>query len=151
MQRELVHEVFVKAFTESARRAYDGLRPYAPWLSRIARNVLVDQWRKHGGEAVAVGDLAALDALEAQAAGASRPGSADPADDLHWRTLREATQACIAKLDVEARRFVELRYVEDLPQRDGAERLGVTRRRVRTLDALVLARVRKHLEEGGLA
>src|SRR5882724_2428304 len=45
---DLVQEVFVRAFRESARLSYDGLRDYAPFLGTIARNVLVDSARRRG-------------------------------------------------------------------------------------------------------
>ena len=45
-QRELVQEVFLRAFSEKARNAYDGLRPFRPYLMRIVRNLLIDYWRR---------------------------------------------------------------------------------------------------------
>lgn len=143
-QREVVHDVFVKAFTERARLAYDGLRPYLPYLLRVARNVLVDRWRRQGAE------LGAVDAEVAEVE-ADTPAAADDSavEDLHWRALREATQACVREMDDEMRRFVQHRFEDDLSQRDVAARMGITRRRVRTLEDRVLARLRAHLRAGG--
>src|SRR5436189_6463002 len=45
---ELVQETFVRAFAAGARTAYDGVRPYRPYLRRIVRNLLVDRARAGG-------------------------------------------------------------------------------------------------------
>src|SRR5258706_11892085 len=36
---DLVQETFARAFGDRARRAYDGQRPYGPYLATIARNL----------------------------------------------------------------------------------------------------------------
>lgn len=41
-----VHDVFVRAFSDQARAQYDGLRPYGPYLERIARNLVLDELRR---------------------------------------------------------------------------------------------------------
>ncbi|MCC7380934.1 MAG: sigma-70 family RNA polymerase sigma factor [Deltaproteobacteria bacterium] len=137
-QRDLVQEVFVRAFAERARLAYDGLRPYGPYLLRIAGNQLVDRWRSHGAELSAADAAGALEAAEPEVA-------QDAEEDLHWRALREATQSCVLGMDDEMRAFVRFRFEEDLSQREVAARMGVTRRRVRTLEDAALDRLRKHL------
>ena len=45
---DFVQDVFVKAFASDARLSYDGLRPYRPFLLRIARNLRVDLARRAG-------------------------------------------------------------------------------------------------------
>jgi len=144
-QREVVHDVFVKAFAERARLAYDGLRPYLPYLLRVARNVLVDRWRRQGAELAGVD----ADVAEIEPDGAAAPDDS-AVEDLHWKALREATQACVTEMDVEMRRFVQHRFEDDLPQREVAARMGITRRRVRTLEDRVLARLRAYLRARGL-
>lgn len=42
---DMLHEVFLRAFSERARTGYDGLRPYKQYLLAIARNVVVDSFR----------------------------------------------------------------------------------------------------------
>jgi RNA polymerase sigma-70 factor, ECF subfamily len=41
-----VHDVFARAFSERARIAYDGLSPYRSYLLTIARNVVIDDFRR---------------------------------------------------------------------------------------------------------
>ena len=121
-----------------ARVGYDGLRPYRPYLLRIARNVRIDQLRKSGRE-VLLGDAGSsaldLDALvEANA----------PVPELD-EELSAATRAYVETLDPEAQRFVQLRFAEDRHQLEVAEQMSVSRRRVRTLEARVLSGLRKAL------
>jgi len=46
---DLVQETFSRAFGERARLAYDGLRPYRPYLLTICRNLLAEGARRRGG------------------------------------------------------------------------------------------------------
>lgn len=143
-QRDLIQDIFVKAYAERARLSYDGLRPYAPYLIRIAKNALVDHWRRRGAELAMV--ETALDPEEIEEAA---HGDTSPVEDLHWRSLLEATQSSVAQMTEEMRRFIHHRFVEDLSQRDIAERMRITRRRVRTLEDRVLRDLRKHLSAQG--
>jgi len=45
---DVVQEVFVRALSEKARTSYDGLRPYRPYLLRIAKNLMIDRARRIG-------------------------------------------------------------------------------------------------------
>src|SRR5262245_9496089 len=47
---DLVQEVFTRAFSKSAREAFDGLRDYGPYLSQLTRNLRVDRLRAQGRE-----------------------------------------------------------------------------------------------------
>lgn len=125
--RELIQEVFVRAFSESARLAYDGLRPYRPYLLRIAKNLVVDRARKSGREVELDDTDLAIDAPA-------------PEESLHAARLREATAEFTAGLTPEEKRFVQLRYEEGLSQIDAASEMKATRRRMRTLE--------KRVEEG---
>lgn len=137
-QMELAQEIFVKAFSESGRQGYDGLRPYRPYLKRIAKNHMVDRLRKSGREAPLE---------EAHDVPEEAP---EPEEDLDQKRLREATRAFLARQDDELRRFVELRFEKELSQRDVLAEMRVTRRRVRTLEKRALDGLRAHLESLGL-
>src|SRR4051812_35677745 len=47
---DLLQEVFIRAFSDDARRAYDGIRDYAGYLTAIARNCFIDLLRSRGRE-----------------------------------------------------------------------------------------------------
>ena len=138
-QCDLLQEVFLKAFNPQARLSYDGLRPYRPWLMRIARNLLVDEART-AGRLVPVEDLGD----EVQEA---PEGEQTPEEALEWRRLNEATREFCAGQDEKTREFIKLRFEEDLSQRDLADRLKVTRRRVRTWEDEVREKLQRFLQE----
>lgn len=124
---DFVQDVFIKAFTREARLAYDGLRPYKPFLLKIARNLRIDRARSASREpsTLALNDLDSIETRDDLEAG------------LRFRLL-EQTSVIVSELDEEVRAVARLRFIEDLSQLDVANRLGTTRRRVRTLEARLL-------------
>jgi RNA polymerase sigma-70 factor (ECF subfamily) len=135
-QRARVQDVFVRAFADRARAAYDGIRPYRPYLLRLARNCVIDHARRQSAERAARVELD-LDALS------SEPEPIDPVQVQQ----RDRAAAYIATLDAEARELVRLRFTLELSQAATAEQLRVTRRRVRTVEARVIAGLRKFLKK----
>ena len=136
-QRTIVQEVFVRAFAPKARTAYDGLRPYRPYLLMIARNLMVDRARTRGAE------NARASTVEVE----EIPGAAAEVEEAEdQRRLREAARAFVATLDAELARLVELRFDHDLSQLEIADRMHITRRRVRTLEARVIEGFRRFLD-----
>jgi DNA-directed RNA polymerase specialized sigma24 family protein len=86
-QRDVVQEVFARAFAPRARDAYDGVRPYGPYLKRIARNLMIDRARAEGNT-VTLEDVVEI-AVEPE-----------PAEDAEWIALRRETAAYVAALPV---------------------------------------------------
>lgn len=123
---DLVQEVFLRAFSKKGRQGYDGLRAYAPYLYAIARNVLVDSARARGREIPAPSaELeAAIDATQIEA------------DTAPWEapdTIR-VVETYLAALPEQLRAVHKLRYQECLSQEQTAQRLGVSRQTLRTLE-----------------
>lgn len=139
---ELVQEVFFRAFQASARAAYDGLRPYGAYLLRIARNLLIDRQRKQRRQPSQPLDDETLDS--------DSPLSPTREEDLHWHRLSAATSEYLATLDDESRGLVRLRFEEELSQEEVASQLGISRRRVRTLEEHVQAGLRRFLKRRAL-
>jgi RNA polymerase sigma-70 factor (ECF subfamily) len=129
---DLVQEVFVRAFSEKGRRAYDGLRDYGPYLYAIARNVLVDWARVRGREIPS--SWAELEAAIEMAP--------VPEDRAPWEapvTMR-VVEEYLAALPQDLREVHRLRHEEGLSQEQAAEKLGVGRQTLRRLD--------RHLRDG---
>ncbi len=147
-QQDAVQDVFVKAFAERARLAYDGLRPYRPFLLQIARNQRVDAERKRRSEIKLESNLIPA-GQESRGLGSVHGDGRNPPPDeqLDWERKRSSTLQYIDQLDEEARVFVNLRFAEELSQNDVAERMGITRRRARTLEGRLMAGLRKHLQK----
>lgn len=141
-QRAIVQEVFVRAFAERARLAYDGLRPYRPYLLTIAKNVMIDRARTRSIEATraTVIDVDTIIATDAAIHG-------EIEESAEQQQLRATAAAYVETLDDELRAFVRLRFDQDLSQADVAAQLGVTRRRVRTLEDRVMTGLRRYLKK----
>lgn len=131
---DIAQEVFVKAFSDSARRAFDGQREYGPYLYAIARNAIADQLHRSGRELPT-----AWKALEQTIDGELDAGTREGATETD-PALVEVTRDYIARLDGDLKRVHQARYVEGLSQRDAAERLGMGRQALRTLE--------EHLRDG---
>jgi RNA polymerase sigma factor (sigma-70 family) len=123
---DLVQEVFVRAFSEKGRRAYDGLRDYGPYLYAIARNVLVDWARVRGREIPSSW-------TEIEAAIEMTPVLEDMAPWAAPATMR-VVEEYLAVLPQDLREVHRLRHEEGLSQEQAAERLGVGRQTLRRLD-----------------
>jgi RNA polymerase sigma-70 factor (ECF subfamily) len=123
---DLVQDVFLRAFSEKGRRAYDGLRDYGPYLYAIARNVLVDWARARGREIPAPW-------AELEAALEMTLVADDPAPWAAPETLR-VVEGYLATLPQDLREVHKLRHEECLSQEQAAKGLGVGRQTLRTLE-----------------
>jgi RNA polymerase sigma-70 factor (ECF subfamily) len=123
---DLVQEVFVRAFSDKGRRAYDGLRDYGPYLYAIARNVLVDLARVRGREIPSPW-------TELEAAIEIAPVVEDTAPWAEAATMR-VVEEYLGALPPDLREVHRLRHEEGLSQEQAAERLGVGRQTLRTLE-----------------
>jgi RNA polymerase sigma-70 factor (ECF subfamily) len=97
---DLTDQVFLKMI--EALPAYDdrGL-PFAAWIYRIARNLLVDRYRRSGRDPVALSE-----AIEARGAGS------DPFEAAASTLDGEAVRVALRTLTEEQRQVVVLRFVE---------------------------------------
>jgi RNA polymerase sigma factor (sigma-70 family) len=133
---DLVQDVFLKAFSVSARRAYDGRRPFGPYLLTIARNTLIDRARRAKWEIPT--ETASLElALEA-----TPPAYADP-----WTV--ETVERFVGELPAYLRAVHERRYVDGLSQRDAAAALGLSRQELRTMELHMRERLAAELRRTG--
>jgi RNA polymerase sigma-70 factor (ECF subfamily) len=125
---DLVQEVFVKAFAEPARCAYDGVREYRPFLIAIARNVLVDHLRRHGREVPV--DILAIERLGDR--DPPEPISEAPWADAH--TMR-VVEHYLDRLSPHEHAVYVQRYVKCCSQLEAAAALGLSRQQLRTTEA----------------
>jgi RNA polymerase sigma-70 factor (ECF subfamily) len=135
---DLVQEVFVRAFRERARLAYDGLREYRPFLGTVARNVVTD-WARRRGRAL----VELPEELEAQPTDDAEPGWAD-------EEVVRATEAYLAGLPVELAGVHQQRFVLGNSQLEAARQLGFTRQQVRTLEGKLRDGLALALRKAGL-
>jgi RNA polymerase sigma-70 factor (ECF subfamily) len=141
LQLDLTQDVFVKAFAEKARLAYDGLRPYRPFVLRIAKNLLIDRARRSGRELVV--DEATLEQE-------SEPIEENIEERLHFEQLRQATRLFLTGESEELRELVRLRFEEERSQYEVADLMKISRRRVRTLEERAQRGLAEALRKQGL-
>lgn len=131
---DALHETFRRAFEPRARLAYDGLRPYGPYLSTIARNVVLRGFRAGRRRFVELDETAApAEVVDA--------GFASPEVEVGRRQVRRLVRAFMDELDASQRRLLDVRFIEGKSQRDAADELGLGRQQVRSREA----RLRKQL------
>ena len=117
------HEVFMRAFRDSARLAYDGERSYANYLFRIARNWRIDRHRSDR-HLVLVADAPEPDE---QAQSAEELSVASQLSALIEDFLRSRSES--------ERRYYESRYRGGESQVGAAARQGLTRIQGRRIEA----------------
>lgn len=124
---DIVQEVFLKAFRPRARISYDERRPFGAFLGAIARNEIVDRGRRMAREI----------AMDADAIN----GVIDKGDqtEVSWADpgLAAIILDYVSGLTVELREIHDARFVEMVPQRIAAVRLGISRQQMRTREQQV--------------
>ena len=138
---DLVQDVFLRAFSPSARTSYDGERDYAPFLITIARNVLIDWLRRSARELVDEHEVEAL---------VDAPAPTPSEEALFEPELVNAARSYVESLSPELRGVHEQRFVKAEPQRSAAEALGVSRQNLRTLERKLLDGLRRALRSAEL-
>lgn len=135
----LIQETFLRAFGESARKGYDGLRPFGAYLASIARNLLVDRGRRTLRDARTIVPLHSIDEV-------AEPDPGEPSWQLEERQLRKILEEIKAALPDDQRGVFECRFEKQLSIRETAQALGMTvimvRRRDTRLRMHVLAELR---------
>ena len=117
--QDLTQEVFLRVFrTLGSYRATEGA--FVTWLSRLTRNLLIDNYRRTKQDR-------ATDSLEEQlpVLEESREASTRPDHVLAGREASEVLQAALAKLSPELREAVILRDLQEMEYREIAQVLRV--------------------------
>lgn len=132
----LVQEVFARAFEPRARTAYDGLRPYGPFLIGIARHVVLDHLRANVRHGEVIVSPPVLDETVAS-----------PEVPEHERRARELVATFLAdECDDRDRELYELRYQRELSQSDAAAAAGLSRIQIRRWETTLRKRLLRFLK-----
>jgi RNA polymerase sigma-70 factor (ECF subfamily) len=118
--QDLTQEVFLRVFrTLKTFRSAEG--SFGTWLARVARNLLIDHYRRTRQERVTDPIEEQLAVLEEKGATASeRPDHA-----VAGREASEILQAALQKLSPDLREAVILRDLQEMEYREIAEVLGI--------------------------
>jgi RNA polymerase sigma-70 factor (ECF subfamily) len=138
---DVLQEVFMRAFRREARMAFDGTRDYWPYLATIARNEVVSRHRRGGREILGLDDrVLENDLVE----------SPDEPSPWHDPKSLAIVQAYVSRLEEPMRAVHTARYVDALSQRDAAEKLGLSRPKVRKVEAKLRHGLLSLLVDAGL-
>jgi RNA polymerase sigma-70 factor (ECF subfamily) len=113
---DAVSEIFLKARLHLSQ--YDGNRPFAPWLYRVAANHCWDDLRKRRGRGGIEDGEADLGNLEDDAP--------SPQDVLLEMESRDSMRRLVGGLDERSRMAIVLRYYADMSYEEIGHVLGIS-------------------------
>jgi RNA polymerase sigma-70 factor (ECF subfamily) len=122
-----LHDVFARAFAETARLGYDGLTPYATYLRTIAKNLIIDDFRRKERALTeySIELVESAPAPRTEAAG-------DPERDASTLELAGLVASFEASLTDRERTIYRLRFREELEHRDIVKQTGLSESKVKT-------------------
>ena len=140
---DLTQEIFIKIY--QTLRSYDPAQgTFKTWLNRVARNHLVDHYRRTRRDRL----TSSLDDEEVPLSQKPGPGTS-ALEQVESRERKELLQAALDKLSPDMREAVILRDLQDLDYREIAQVLGVAEGTVKSRinrGRLELARVLKRMK-----
>ncbi len=143
---DCLHEVFLRAFSEGARDQYDGVRPYRPYLERIARNLVIDELkRKEHKLRVQVEEVPE----PAEAAPYAREAPLAPDEAAEQRQLADHLARFVAELPERERQVYQLRFERRLDQREVAAQAQLSPSKVKTSERRIRDRFMDYLQAHG--
>jgi RNA polymerase sigma factor (sigma-70 family) len=150
-QYDLIQETFLRGFSETARRSYNGLSPFRVYLLRIAKNLLIDRLRRRSKEAELPGQKSdggggIEDILDKQTPFLPE----NPGLLAHRRRQTDAVADFVAGLSIRERDFYQKRYVLEFSQEKTAAVLNLSRRKIRTMEKKLCENLKKYLKSAGL-
>ena len=135
-----LQETFVRAFSEPARLAYDGLTPYRSYLSAVARNLVLSEMRRRevamsqlvreveGGELNALEDMSEV--------GPVLGAAPEPTGEAEFmrQELTKLYESFIGELAPAQQAYFRARFEEKLTQVEAGKRAGLSHMQARTLE-----------------
>lgn len=139
--QDALHETFRRAFEPAARLAFDGIRPYGPYLRTIARNVVLRTFRA-GREMFPIADEEGAPGDDAVVLADTQPSAEH---DTMRKQMEGIVRAFLDGLGAADRELLTLRFVEGISQRDVADQLGLGRQQVRGREMKLRQALLEHL------
>jgi RNA polymerase sigma factor (sigma-70 family) len=138
---DLVQEVFMRAFSDAARRDYDGQRDFGRYLAAVTRNCFIDLQRA-GGREVLIREEDLDGIIESPA------GEGDSWCDPR---IMSVLTNYVDGLPAPLRALYESRYVENQSQEAASASLGLSRQAIRTGEKRLRAGLRKAMARAGIS
>ena len=134
LAEDLTNLVFMRAMKAIGRYQHRSVPEFNAWIFRIAKNVVVDNWR-------AKRDTVPLDEALATERGETL--------DAHFESLarHEELQVAMQKLTEDQREVIVLRFGMDMSHREIAERMGRNEPAIRALQFRAISSLRDVMAE----
>lgn len=137
LAEDIVQETFIRLVREAHTYRYP--RPFKPWFYSIARHLVLNHWQSAYHRHVDVDTEAA--------SGERRSDDPDPADWMERLEWHKGMQAALARLSVEQREVLSLRFGQELSVEEAAAVIGVPAGTVKSRTFTALRRLRDMLEQ----
>ncbi len=122
-----LHDVFARAFADKARLSYDGLTSYATYLRTIAKNLIIDDFRRRER---ALTDYS-IELVESAPAPTTE-SAGDPEKDASSQELGRLVAGFEASLSDRERTIYQLRFREELEHKEIVKKTGLSESQVKT-------------------
>ena len=153
-REDRLQDVFTRAFAERARLAYDGLTPYQAYLLKIARNLVIDEFRAKKRALVEYFDEAPEQA-EASSDGVGEPlhglagVSGSPEADARTAETLALLERFRGSLGERERAILTLRFRDGLDHAQIEARTGLSPSRIKTSESRIRRRFFRFMKQHG--
>jgi RNA polymerase sigma-70 factor, ECF subfamily len=148
---DVAQETFVKAFLHLSE--LDDPARFKSWLLRITANLSLDTLRRRKHQGPSLDDTATFIAAEAAAAAHPKAEEGEATNRAQAGELRAQIVEAIYALPDEYQAPAAMRYLEGIPYREIARRLGLreeaVRKRIHRANQMLRVKLRKVWPEGG--
>jgi RNA polymerase sigma-70 factor (ECF subfamily) len=139
-------EIFTRAFSQKARTAYDGLRPYKNYLFTIARNYVVDLFRKKQKRFIPLEEIPEPKREDIEL---TEKGHADPEGLAVSHEMEVLVQQFVTALDAFEKELFGLRFTSGMSVEACAKKAGVTEYRVKRTEKKIKLRFYRYMKKRG--
>ncbi len=149
-----VQEVFARALSERARLAYDGLSCYEAYLRTIAKNLIIDDFRKKE-RALVEYSIDTQEAPDIRPVAASEPllgqlsATGNPSEDVGRAEVVQLVAQFEADLGGREREIYRLRFVQELEHKDIVHQTGLSASKIKTSEQRIRTRFFRFMQDRG--
>lgn len=142
---DTVQDVFLKAFRDEARLSYDGLRPFKGYLFTIAKNSVMDLYRRERPGRLDIREIETIGEAEFLSA----EENVTPDQHATENELRSQVEIFVEGLRIEMRDFFKARFSEQRSLEDVCSRLKITDYRAKQYERKLKENFFNHMQAAG--